>query len=151
MATPRYKVLQTTFVAPHTLGPGSIIEMEGMPGDHLEPLNAEAEAKMEEWYNLEYDEVSDKGEKTGKKVKPNWQKKPSVRELVEAPSVKVLASPKPESERVLTLAEVMAGHGRTTDPTDQRPGPAIIPESEAFDEDGPKVLAAVPPPKPAVK
>jgi hypothetical protein len=61
MARPRYKVLSNTFIAPVMYYPGSIIETDMEPGPHLDPLNAEAHARWEQWLDHEIEEKDDDG------------------------------------------------------------------------------------------
>jgi hypothetical protein len=46
---PRYRVLSKAFFQPNLVEPGSIIEWDGPVGYFLEPLNEEAEEKMDEY------------------------------------------------------------------------------------------------------
>jgi len=47
---PRYKTLQATFLAPNLIPEGKIIEFDGEPGPHLEPLNEAAQVMMDNYY-----------------------------------------------------------------------------------------------------
>lgn len=47
---PLYKCLQETFMAPFLLKEGTLIEYDGEPGPHLQPMNAPAEAMMAAYY-----------------------------------------------------------------------------------------------------
>jgi hypothetical protein len=47
---PKYKCLEDTFIAPWLIKAGKIIEYDGEPGSHLEPLNDAARKMMDAYY-----------------------------------------------------------------------------------------------------
>jgi hypothetical protein len=47
---PKYKVLQPTFFEPIMVKTGSIVEYDGEPGPHLEPLNQAAREMLYKYY-----------------------------------------------------------------------------------------------------
>lgn len=47
---PRYKCLQETFIAPFLLKEGTLIDYDGEPGPHLQPMNESAVAMMTAYY-----------------------------------------------------------------------------------------------------
>ena len=75
MATPRYRVARKTFIEPWIVQPESVIETNGPAGDHLIPLNDEAKAKMEEFYETKVD-IKDEDGKVIRTVYPNRSKRP---------------------------------------------------------------------------
>lgn len=124
---PKYRLLQAAFFAPKYLQPGTIIATHASPGNHLEPLNEAAEQKLEDWYHEEYDEFDEKGKKTGQKVKPHLKFRIQRYEPGVVHSVEVLAEPKPDDMTdSLSLAAATTSNLRDTD---QRPGPAKIPDA----------------------
>lgn len=123
METPQYKVLQDSFMEPNHVKAGSIIRTWGPPGPHLEPMNPSAEARMEEWYNEEHDEMDPKtGKPTGQKVKPHlkYRVKSNFADPAERHAVEVVSGPTRDQPGSLSLAETLA-NSRTS--TDQRPPP----------------------------
>lgn len=117
---PEYEVLQRSFFAPHTLEPGTCIIYEGHPGNHLKPLNAAAEAKMEEFYSKTFPERDPRTkELTGKQIAPRAVLRPFKGEK-EAPvnhGILVTATPieDPLATNVMSLAE-LAAIRKSTDP-----------------------------------
>lgn len=47
---PRYQLMQDTFIAPHLIKAGKIIDYDGEPGPHMSPLNEAADAMMAAYY-----------------------------------------------------------------------------------------------------
>lgn len=129
--TPRYRLLQDSFFAPKMVLAGSIIETHAPPGNHMEPLNDAATARMEEWYNEEVDELDDKARKTGEKIKPHMIYRTQLYEPGVLHNVDVLAEPRPDD---MTNSLSLAGVDQQKRDTDQRPGPARIPEAQAIAE-----------------
>jgi len=141
--TPRYKLLQDSFFAPRMLLAGSIIATHASPGNHMEPLNEAAVAKMEEWYHQEFPLMGKDGKPTGETYKPRLKYKIQRYEPGEVHQVELLAEPKPQDmTNSLSLAEV--DQVRFKD-TDQRPGPEVVPEAEAIRvQSGAEVVEAAP-------
>jgi hypothetical protein len=139
--TPRYKLLADAFFAPRMLKAGSIIATHASPGNHMEPLNEAAEARMEEWYNEKHPVVGKDGKATGEHHHPHAKYKIQRYEPGEVHHVELLAEPKPQDMTdSLSLAEV--DQVRYKD-TDQRPGPEQVPEAEAIREQtGAEVIEA---------
>lgn len=94
--TPKYRVREPCFIAPHYLRAGAIIYATGEAASHLEPLNEAAKAKMEEWYEKEYDVVDDKG--NTKKVKLNAGKRPAIRAAIVPARASLVSAPPRERE-----------------------------------------------------
>ena len=132
MTLPKYRCLQDTFIAPFMFYKGSVIESAAPPGNHLQPLNAEAKARMEDWYNEEHEEVNERtGEKTGKMFKPHWKFRPAVYVPGAQASAKLLKAPaKDDMTGVLNLATAQMSQQLNTD---QRPGPEM--DFEDLDDD----------------
>lgn len=129
---PKYRLLQDSFFAPRMLLAGSIVGTHAPPGNHMQPLNAAAERRLEDWYHEEYDEFDEKGKKTGQKVKPHLKFKIQRYEPGVVHSVDLLAEPKPDD---MTNSLSLAGASANVRPdTDQRPGPAPVPEAVAVKE-----------------
>lgn len=117
---PQYRVLEPAFFAPDLVQVGSIIATTVMPGPHLEPWNDAAKVKMEEWYNIEVDEIDPKTkDKTGKKIKPNAKYRPAPYVPAEQQTAQVLEGPEKDERGGMSLAEI-----QQRKPTDQRPPPA---------------------------
>lgn len=129
---PQYRVLQDSFFAPRMVYAGSIISTHAPPGNHLEPLNEAAVARMEEWYNQEFDEIDEKGKKTGQKVQPHMKFRIQLYEPGVVHSVDVLAEPR--ADDMTDSLSLAAAHQQTRVDTDQRPGPARVPEAVAMAE-----------------
>lgn len=124
MDTPEYKVIADSFMEPNHVKAGSIVRTWGPPGPHLQPLNASAIQKMEEWYSEEFDEFDPKtGKPTGVKVRPH--EKFRIRSSFATPEdkhfIEIVSGPTKEQPGSLSLAETLANPKRSTD---QRPGPA---------------------------
>lgn len=147
---PQYRVLQRSFFAPDMVEAGSIIRYRGNPGNHLEPLNDSARAAMEEWYSVEMEELNEKGQKTGQKVRPRelLRARPYESRLNHVPEV--IAVPKKENVVVKTLAELSVEKKAT----EVRPPPMAVPSPA---ETEPTALglqiekAAAPPPSTVMK
>lgn len=157
--TAQYRVLQKSFIAPHMLAAGSIIETDAVPGDHWEPLNAEAEAAMEEWYNWEVPGIDLDGKSTGKMVKPNMAKKPApLGEALARPSVVLISDAPLDTTRIVGIAEAsnlpfeddLVARGKMLGDTRPADAPLVASGETSFDG-GTKVIAAVEPPKPSSK
>lgn len=130
--TPRYKLLADSFFAPRLLLAGSIVATHAPPGNHMEPLNEAAKARMEAWYDEEYPVLDKDGKDTGEKYKPHMKYRIQRYEPGEVHEVELLAAPKAaDMTGSLSLADV--DQVRFKD-TDQRPGPAPVPEAEAIRE-----------------
>lgn len=140
---PEYRVLVRSFFAPDTVEAGSIIRYDGAPGNHLEPLNEAAAARLEEWYDEETDEIDPKTRvPTGKKLRPHAGFRPARYEASEAAAHHVLSVPDANdtSQNIQTLAEITAARKSTN----QRPPAASVPK-KVID-----VKAAAAPPPPAI-
>lgn len=152
---PRYKVLADTFIEPVYIRSGSIIETPVTPGNHLQPLNEEAKAQMEVWYNEDAPEVDEKGTKTGKMYKPHMKFRNEVFEPGKPQTAVLLAGPPKDLEvpGMMSLGE--ANITVSSRVTDQRPGPLDqyknlenpLLESPGTLEDGTKVVHSAPAPK----
>lgn len=174
MAKPEYRVTERCFIAPHTLLPGAVIRTDMEPsGRYLEPLNAEAEAKMEKWYNKEYVTRDEKGNE--RVHKPNLLLRPFTRqEKAESrATVELVSNPPPDNTPVMGLAEanlaraepalVPTGDGETSRLNIPQPrGAPVIPPSDqptagstSVDgkvevvDPGPPITGSTPPPPPA--
>ncbi len=112
----RYFVTRDTFVAPHFLKAGTEINYTGMPGDHLVPMDEEAEARMEEWYAqtlIEPDRVVDGVMVPGGKIFPNEKFRPlPAGEIFGAAQVQVVKEAAVDSGESLSLAEAQLERGR---------------------------------------
>lgn len=123
---PEYQVVQRSFFEPNILEPGTRILYEGTPGNHLQPLNDAARAKMDEFYEAEFPEMDPKtGQKTGKMIKPRQILRPVAYTPAELSKVTVTALPPEPSLHtdIKSLAELQASRKAT----DQRPPPTAIP------------------------
>jgi hypothetical protein len=129
---PQYRLLANSFFAPKYLLAGSIVETHAPPGNHMQPLNPAAEDRMEKWYHEEFDEFDDKGKKTGQKVKPHLKFRIQRFEPGVVHAVNVIAEPRPDD---MTNSLSLAGAAANVRPdTDQRPGPAAVPEAAPVSE-----------------
>lgn len=144
LETPQYRLLANSFFAPRMLMAGSIVATHAPPGSHMEPLNDAATARMEEWYHEEFDEIDEKGKKTGQKVKPHLKFRIQKYEPGVVHSVEVLAEPKADDMTdSLSLAAATTSQLRDTD---QRPGPERVPEAQAIrEQSGAEVVEAAAP------
>lgn len=129
---PQYRLLADSFFAPKYLLAGSIVATHAPPGNHMQPLNQAAEDRMEEWYHEEFDEIDEKGKKTGEKVKPHLKFKLQRFEPGVAHSVDVLAEPR--ADDMTNSLSLAASSANLRPDTDQRPGPARVPEAVAVQE-----------------
>ena len=128
MATPQYTVLDKagTFIGSTLIPAGSVIETDGPPGPHLDPLNDEAKARMQTWYDEEYPLYDDKFKRVVVDGEPQFfqpHKEFEIRRYAsgEAQTATVLAPP-PRDMKLLSLSEVLIKQD-----TDVRPPPAIAP------------------------
>lgn len=124
---PQYRLLMDSFFAPKFLAAGSIIATHASPGNHLQPLNEAAKQRMEDWYHEEFDEFDEKGKKTGQKVKPHMKFRIQLYEPGVVHDVQVLAEPRAD-DMTNSLSLTAAAQQGLRD-TDQRPGPAQIPNA----------------------
>jgi hypothetical protein len=124
--TPEYRVLVPTFFEPDLIPAGARVKWEGAPGDHLEPLNAAAKARMDAWYEQEIDLVETQTGKTLGKVKPHRGMSFVSAPTEPAAPMQLLAVPDhdDESSNIMTLAQITTARKAT----DQRPGPATPPK-----------------------
>ncbi len=125
-AAPQYRVKTRSFFEPYTVEAGTVIEYEGVPGDHLEPLNSAAEERMEEFYSASFAAHDPRTRKpTGEMVQPRQGRRPTQYVGAEASRMTVLAEPDTAAMalNVQSLGEIMAARKNT----DQRPAAAPIP------------------------
>lgn len=123
---PKYRVLLRSFFAPHTVEPGTEILYEGVPGNHLEPLNDAARAKMEEFYTTEFPEKDPRTQTpTGKFITPRESLRTKTYEAASEHPITITAEPStdPKALEVQSLGEIMAARKNTN----QRPPPAPMP------------------------
>ncbi len=117
---PQYRVLEPSFFAPDLIEPGSIIATDAPPGPHLEPWNAAAKARMEEWLTEEHDELDPKTKvKTGAKVRPHEKYRRVEYTAGTQQTAELISPPEPSEAMGQTLAELTRRKS-----TDQRPPPA---------------------------
>lgn len=141
MASPRYRVTRKCFIAPYLVEKGSVIETDGPGAAYLEPLNAEAEAKMEAWYNKEYPVANALGEITGS-YKPNLAKRPATMAQEVTQSVRLVSNPPVKDPKALIAASEL-----------QRPlQPDLVAMGESEPapqptDDGTLIVSAAPPEK----
>jgi hypothetical protein len=131
MATPRYLVLTPTFIQPEPLLAGDIIATDSTPGEHLKPLNKEAKAKMEAWYEEEltytvYDK--DTGLPSQHKCWPHRKYRIQTSEPGQAQTVQVL-----KRAKTLNEPESSVGFSFLKPSTDQRPGPEMSQDVDLSD------------------
>lgn len=150
---PQYRVKSKTFIAPHTLAAGSIIESWIEPADHLEPLNDAAFAAMDRWYNKEFQEKDKDGapkfDSQGNPVmfKPNYSKRAlstpapiherAAVSLVRAPPMNTNSAAQAISDTVMKKGDIQPdlvpreGPGSAAKPYVPEPGahipPAVVP------------------------
>jgi len=124
--TPEYRVLVPSFFEPDLIPAGARIKWEGAPGDHLEPLNSAAQARMAEWYEQEIDQVETATGKVLGRVKPHRGMSFVSTAPTEVHAITILAVPDhdDESSNIMTLAQITTARKAT----DQRPGPATPPK-----------------------
>lgn len=118
---PEYRVVTTAFFEPNLIEAGSRIRWEGAPGDHLEPLNAAAIARMEAWYDEEVEAVETAtGKKIGK-LKPHRGMQFTSAPVEEVAPMELLSVPDHDdaSQNIMTLSEITTARKATN----QRPGP----------------------------
>lgn len=134
MGKPRYLVLETqgTFIGDVLHRQGSVIATDSSPGPHLKPLNKEAKARMEAWYeeSVEYTTYKESGEPEMKLAYPHRR----FRIKENAPGVQASADlirgPRRDDPGGLSLGETLVGKN-----TDQRPGPTKF-NYEEYEDDG---------------
>jgi hypothetical protein len=145
---PQYELLADHFFEPEVVGKGSIIEYDGVPNNLMKPLNKEAEAKLEEWYNEIFPLLD---EKTGKHVvdhkgekqyhQPRLELKPREASAAgKAPGIRVVAHPKPAD---LAADKTLAAIAHAPAKEWQRPEPEHKP-SAADGPTGVKVVTQQP-------
>lgn len=118
---PEYRVLEDSFFEPNYVLKGSVVRGTFSPGPHLQPLNAAAEAKMEEWYRTEMDELDPKTRKpTGKKEYPHEKYRIATYAAGERHDAQIVSGPPKDEPGTLSLPEQFAN---TRVNTDQRPPP----------------------------
>lgn len=93
MALPQYRLSANHFFAPNLIKSGTIINYDGSPTRDMEPLNDEAEARLEEYFaknpQAAHHIVDDLANTVGD---PNAE-------------VEIEALPDPKAEEVLSIAE----------------------------------------------
>lgn len=130
---PLYRVVTPCFLEPfHFMdnnpagnSVGATIEWEGPPGPHLEPLNAEARERFEEWYDQAYPAKDEKGKVIPGQFEYPHQKYRTVEYSPgERNPVRIMeAAPRNDpGENPLSLAQLQL---RQMPDTDQRPGPRL--------------------------
>lgn len=120
-ALPQYRVKTRSFFEPYTVEAGAVIEYEGVPGDHLEPLNDEAKAALEAWYASEVQAHDPRTRKPlDEMVQPRAGRRPTTYVPSEVSRMTVLAEPDTVAMalKVQSLGEIMSARKST----DQRPG-----------------------------
>ncbi len=125
-SVPMYRVLVPSFFEPNLVEAGSRIRWEGAPGDHLEPLNAAAEARMAAWYEEEVELVETAtGKKLGK-AKPHRGMSFVSAPVEQFAPMELLAVPDHDdpTQNIMTLAQITSARKAT----DQRPGPSVPPK-----------------------
>lgn len=138
----QYQLKEKAFFAPNLLPAGTVITYDGSPGHHLDPLNEEAVARMEAWYEEEMPELNEKGERTGRKVKLHAMHRFAPQDAPEVFGVTVDALPVEENEKVMSLAEIITA-GKAS--TNQRPPPVARPKTRATAAPGEVLVQSVPP------
>ena len=119
---PKYRVLQRSFFAPHTLEPGTEILYEGRPGNHLLPLNEAAERRMEEFYSETFPERDMRTkELTGKEVAPRATLRPFKGKPEESVDHGIVVTAQPTEDPLAMNVMSLAEMGAMRKPTDQRP------------------------------
>jgi hypothetical protein len=146
---PRYELTEKTFLAPHLLHPGSVIESSAEPGRYWKPLNDEARAAKEAWYDKDFD-VEEGGKIVKKKL--NAIHRASNGALLPDSSDTVIISEAADNggEKLMSLAEANISRGVQAESIDRVTGKAKlnIPTADpaTFDETT-AVLSAAPAPK----
>lgn len=137
---PEYKVVEPCFIEPHLLQPGSIIRTWGPPGPHLFPLNPSAKEQMEAWFEEEIDEIDDRGQKTGHKIKPHGKYRFGVgfTEPGEKHEVEIVSGPPKETPGGLDTSLAAAQQRRPSEETRPPPAPHA---GQATDFTGSVVIA----------
>ena len=148
MATPRYKALSDLFIAPYLVRKGSVFETASSPSHHMEPLNDEARAAMEVWYEEEIPEIDSK---TGlpvrdpvsgeiSMIKPHRKFRTVVYTPAEAAAVTLIAAP--AADDMTGLLDL--GTAKFARPGDGELRPAPDPVHAPVGEDGTRIIAPVP-------
>ena len=115
MAIPQYKALDTVFIAPHIVAKGSIFATDSSPSNAWQPLNPEAEAAFERWYEEEAPVYDEEGKQ--RTYKPHAKFRTVAYEEAEAATVQILAAPdKDDMTGTLNMAEL-----QLKQPTAERP------------------------------
>lgn len=123
----QYRVLRTTFIAPHKLKAGDIIETESPAGDHLEPLNDEAKKAMEVYYTKKVEVLDPETGKIVRTVYPNKDKRPVAQED-RAPATVSLVRREEFDEAPLvgvTQERILAGKPGELEPSEE-PAPKVL-------------------------
>ena len=139
----KYLTLAPLFIAPYHVPKGAKIETDSPPNDSLHPLNAEAEAAMEAWYNEEWPELDPKtkapilrADGTPATFKPHIKFKPmgASAPAGEAPTVRMIEAPRPDDlSGTLDLATARYAPGSNGE---LRPAPDPVFAQAAAGEDG---------------
>jgi hypothetical protein len=114
-APPRYKCLQETFIAPWLLKEGTVIDYDGEPGPHLEPMNEAAEAMMAAYYKAKPEASLNPTDALP--ITPGAAAKPSFSVAGQAQADEIIsfvdmasnAAPGAQPARVVSLAEAQPG------------------------------------------
>jgi hypothetical protein len=158
MATPRYQ-LTDDMPVPGLQGSGmllkgSIIEMDATrePGPHMIPLNAEAEAEMENFYNREFAYKvfnKDTGQTETRKHQPRQGLRPVETPIGAGPvgSISLVAPPPEPSTKGMSLAELSNTAPKMEGPI---PGPDAAKVVREEFRDKAKVAALDPAPDPTL-
>ena len=125
---PEYEVIRRSFFAPDTLEPGTRLLYEGVPGDHLRPLNAAAQERMEIFYSMKFPERDSRTkELTGKMLAPRevFRPVPVTENIHHGHKVTAVPDEPALSLDVKSLAELAA----TRKATNPRPPGDPVPKS----------------------
>ena len=127
----RYEALAPTFVEPENLRPGSVFETTAPPSPDWRPLNEEADAAFEAWYDEEIPlrdkegefvyEMDENGKRVQKMHKPHAQYRRPAYSAADRHSLHIIEGPPPGSG---SQDLGIVGVNLDRKPTDQRPGPA---------------------------
>lgn len=127
---PRYQLLADSFFAPYLVAKGSIITWDGPPHQFLEPINAAARDKMEEFYNQDFTfrvKDPDGGEDLVRTHRPRADLRLAASgEAAPVHTMEVLAGPPKSSVGELTLATV--GLEKSTSAIPPPSTPQSVPE-----------------------
>lgn len=148
--TAQYKALADTFISPYFVRKGSIFETEAPPGPHLVPVNAEARAAFERWYDEEIPEIDARTRLPVKASdgsivmwKPHAKYRTAVYEPADAATVTLISEPSPSNADFLDLAQARfarAGNGEL------RPAADPVHAAGTTTEDGTTILVSAPKP-----